>query len=148
MEIFLRAGGSLQAHSGQQFSNCVLKRLKILEEKDRSSRGTKLFQLKPVPLFYLLDSCLDAQWCPTLCDRMDCSTPGSSVHRILQAIILVWVAIPFSSGSSRLGDRTQVSYVSCTGRWNIYHQCHLGSPLNSPVRFLKILHWVKIFEPT
>ena len=36
--------------------------------------------------------------CPTLCDPMDCSLPGSSVHRILQARVLEWVAIPFSKG--------------------------------------------------
>ena len=43
---------------------------------------------------------LVAQSCPTLCDPMDCSPPGSSVHGILQARILEWVAIPFSRGSS------------------------------------------------
>ena len=37
--------------------------------------------------------------CPTLCDPTDCSPPGSSVHGILQARILQWVAIPFSRGS-------------------------------------------------
>ena len=37
---------------------------------------------------------------PTLCDPMDCSPPGSSVHGILQARILEWVAISFSRGSS------------------------------------------------
>ena len=37
-----------------------------------------------------------AQSCPTLCDPMDCSPPGLSVHRILQARILEWVAISFS----------------------------------------------------
>ena len=37
-----------------------------------------------------------AQLCPTLCDPVDCSLPGSSVHGILQARILEWVAIPFS----------------------------------------------------
>ena len=37
---------------------------------------------------------LFAQSCPTLCDSMDCSLPGSSVHEILQARILEWVAIP------------------------------------------------------
>ena len=36
--------------------------------------------------------------CPILCDPMDCSPPGSSVHGVLQARILVWVAIPFSRG--------------------------------------------------
>ena len=38
---------------------------------------------------------------PTLRDPMDCSPPGSSVHRILQASLLEWVAIPFSRGSSQ-----------------------------------------------
>ena len=41
-----------------------------------------------------------AQSCLTLCDPMDCSPPGSSVHGIFQARILEWVAIPFSGGSS------------------------------------------------
>ena len=43
---------------------------------------------------------LVAQSCPTLCDPMDCSLPGSSVHGILQARILEWVDMPFSRGSS------------------------------------------------
>ena len=43
---------------------------------------------------------LVAQSCLTLCDPMDCSPPGSSVHGILQARILEWVAIPFSRGPS------------------------------------------------
>ena len=41
------------------------------------------------------------QSCPTLCNPMDCSPPGSSVCGISQARILEWVAIPFSSGSSQ-----------------------------------------------
>ena len=44
------------------------------------------------------------QSCPTLCDTMDGRPPGSSVHRILQARILEWVAISFSRGSSRPKD--------------------------------------------
>ena len=43
-----------------------------------------------------------AQLCPTLCDPMNCSLPGSSVHGILQARILEWVAIPFSMESGVL----------------------------------------------
>ena len=43
---------------------------------------------------------LVTQSCPTLCNTMDCSPPGSSVHRISQAKILEWVAISFSRGSS------------------------------------------------
>ena len=46
-----------------------------------------------------------AQSCPTVCDPMDCSPPGSSVHRIFQARILGWVAISFSSGSYQLGEQ-------------------------------------------
>ena len=43
---------------------------------------------------------LVAQLCLTLCNPMDCSPPGSSVHGILQVRIVEWVAIPFSRGSS------------------------------------------------
>jgi len=57
---------------------------------------------------------LCSQSCLTLCDPMDCSPPGSSVHGILQARILEWVAMPSSTGSSRPRDRTRVSCVSCT----------------------------------
>ena len=53
------------------------------------------------------------QLCLTLCDPVDCSPPGSSVHGILQARILECVAFPFSRGSSRPRDRAHVSYVSC-----------------------------------
>ena len=52
-----------------------------------------------------------AQLCPTLCDSMDCSLPGSSVHGIFQAIVLEWIAISFSRGSSWPRDRTQVSCI-------------------------------------
>ena len=54
---------------------------------------------------------LAAQSCPTLCNPMDCSPPGSSVHEIFQARILEWVAISFSRESSHPRDRTR---VSCT----------------------------------
>ena len=54
---------------------------------------------------------LVAQSCLTFCDPTDCSTPGFSVHGILQARILEWVAIPFSRGSSQPRDRTWVSYI-------------------------------------
>ena len=45
-------------------------------------------------------------------DPMNCSPPGSSVHGILQARILEWVAIPFSRGSSRPRDQTQISCIA------------------------------------
>ena len=54
---------------------------------------------------------------PTLCDPMDCSLPGSSVHGIPQARILEWVALPFSRGSSQPRDQTQVSHIICDSLW-------------------------------
>ena len=53
-----------------------------------------------------------AQSCTTLCDPIDCSPPGSSLHWILQARILERVAISFSRGSSQPRDRTQVSHIA------------------------------------
>ena len=50
--------------------------------------------------------------CPTLCDPVDCSPPGSSVYGILQARILEWVAISFSRASSWFRDWTQVSCLA------------------------------------
>ena len=54
---------------------------------------------------------LFAQLCPTLCFA-DCSFPGSSVHRIFQARILEWVAIPFSRGSSQSRNWIWVSCIA------------------------------------
>ena len=54
------------------------------------------------------------QSCPTLCDPTDYSPPGSSVHGILQARTLEWVAMPSSRASSRPRDRTHDSCSSCT----------------------------------
>ena len=53
-----------------------------------------------------------SQSCPTLCDPVDCSQPGSSIHGIFQVRILEWVAIPCSRGSSWPRDRTQVSGIA------------------------------------
>ena len=55
--------------------------------------------------------CLDVQSCPALHDPMDYSPPGSSVHGILQARILEWVAISFPRGSSQPRDQTRVSCI-------------------------------------
>ena len=74
-----------------------------------------------------LHACVRAQslqLCLTLCDPVDCSPPGSSVHEILQARILEGTAMPSSRGSSQLRYQTP---VSCLGRWVLYHWRHLGS---------------------
>ena len=55
---------------------------------------------------------LITQMCPTLCDPMDCSPPGSSVHGTFQARILEWIAISFSRGSSQPKDWTPVSCIA------------------------------------
>ena len=64
---------------------------------------------------------LVAQSCRTLCDPMDCSPPGSSVHGISQARMLEWVAMPCSRASSLPRDRTWISCVLCIGSWILYH---------------------------
>ena len=84
------------------------------------------------------------QSCLTLCDLMDSSPPGSSVHGISQARTLEWIAMPSPRGSSRPRDQTQVSCVSCIGRQILYH-CTTGEhsflamphgmqDLSSPIR--------------
>ncbi|XDA86127.1 hypothetical protein R6Z07F_015879 [Ovis aries] len=65
--------------------------------------------------------CVCAQSCPTLCNPTDCSPAGSSVHGILQARILEWVAISSSKGSPRPRDQTHISCIPCTGRRILYH---------------------------
>ena len=69
--------------------------------------------------------------CPTLCDSLNSSLPGSSVHEILQARILEWVAIPFARGSSRPRDQTRVSSVCCVagGVFTIWATGEAGAKL-------------------
>ena len=80
---------------------------------------------------------LTTQLCPSLflflsrvqlCDPMDCSPPGSSVHRILQARILEWGAISFSGWSSWPRDQTHVSCVAGGFFFFFLILSHLGSP--------------------
>ena len=54
-----------------------------------------------------------AQSCPTLCDPVDYSPPGSSIHGILQASILEWVTISFSRGSSQ-----PLNSITLTSEWH------------------------------
>ena len=77
------------------------------------------------PGTYTWGGCSVAQWCPTLCDPMDYSPPGSSVHGISQARILEWAAISSSRGSFWLRDR---NHVSCIGRAGSLPLSHGGSP--------------------
>ena len=63
--------------------------------------------------------CVSAQPSPTLCDRMDCSPPGSSVHGILQARILEWVDMPSNPGMEPVSSALQADFLPL---------CHLRSP--------------------
>ena len=71
-------------------------------------------------LFYTCAKLLQLCW--TLCDPMGCSPPGSSIHGLLQAKILIleWVTISFTRGSFWPRDRTHVSFFSCAGMRVLY----------------------------
>ena len=59
--------------------------------------------------------------CLTLCNSRDCCPPGSSVHGILQARTLEWVAMSFSGGSAWPRDQTRIFCISCTSRRILHH---------------------------
>ena len=68
----------------------------------------------------LLFCCLGPKWCLTLCDPMNCSPAGFSVHGTVQAITLEQFAVSFSRGSSRPQDRAPFSCAACIGRKILY----------------------------
>ena len=72
-------------------------------------------------LYVVCMRALSLQSCLTVYDPMGCSPPGSCVHGILQARIMVWAAIPLSRRSSRPRDWTHGSKVSWIGRRVLYH---------------------------
>ena len=87
------------------------KQIKISTSRNLHSSGT----------YSLVGVVQSLKSCPTLCNPMNCSPPGSSVHGILQARILEWVALPSSRASFRPRDWTRISYVSCIDRRVLYH---------------------------
>ena len=83
-----------------------------------------------------LHACVHAQLCLTLCNPLDCSPPGSSVHGIFQTKILERVAMPSSRGSSQHRDQAHISCVSCiTGGFFTYRA--IGE---APVTTLLLFH--------
>ena len=87
-----------------------------------SSRLSQLWQLQMPKCSIVVYVCVSSRSVMSdLCDPMDCSPTASSVHGILQARILEWVAMPCSRGSSQFRDWTYISYVSCIGRGVLYH---------------------------
>ena len=89
----------------------------VLKEMHMLHPSTKYITSKKRPYFSSLKfQCLRAkspQSCPTLCDAMHCSPPGSSFHGILQARILECVAMPSSRGSSQPRDPTRIFCIAC-----------------------------------
>ena len=88
-----------------------------------------------------LTLCACVQWlqsCPTLCKPVDCSPPGSSIRRILQARILEWVAMPSSRVSSWPTDRTQRSK---THLLHLLHWQESSLPLEGNGNPLSVLAW-------
>ena len=73
----------------------------------------KALSYKHIPLWLPDVHAKSLQSCLTLCDPMDCSPPGFSVHGILQARILEWAAMPSYRGSFRPSDWTCVSCLLC-----------------------------------
>ena len=79
-----------------------------------------------------------AQSRPTLCDPMDCSLPGSSVHRIFQAIVLEWIATFFSRGSSQPRDRTRVSRI-VDRRFTVWVTREVRASREAPVKYYSVI---------
>ena len=105
-----------------------------------------------------INSSFVTQLCPTLCDPMDCSLSGYSIHGIFQARVLEWIAIAFSRGSSRPRDWTWVSCIA--GRrftvwatrlylhWKCLKKVFRGSNLftNKSSPLLLIFHFIISFK--
>ena len=79
--------------------------VKVFYTSEQQGTIAALLEILPIKSMKVLI----AQSCPTLCDPLDCSPPGSSVHGILQATVL---AMPSSRGSSWPRDWTQVSHIA------------------------------------
>ena len=95
--------------------------------------------------YYLLLPCLVTQSCLTLCNPLDCSLPGSSVHGILQTRILEWVAISFSRRSPWPRNWTH-SHLLCLlhSRQILYPLNHWEIPLFIAAVHI-VVYFVKIF---
>ena len=104
----------------------------VIQEKNRHLFSF-LNKLKHWLVYLVVYVCSVTQLCLTLCDPMDCSLPGFSVHEIFQAKILEWGATTSSRGSSWIRAQT---CISCIERIVLY-QSHLGSPIIHRCLFIK-----------
>ena len=108
------------------------------------SQRSHLHLLFSASLRFSVHARVCVQSCLTLCDPMECSLPGSSVHGISQARILNWVAISSSKGSSWPRDWICVSCISCIGRQFFKSLSHLESPRFS-ILLLTYVYVIQIF---
>ena len=105
-----RCRNSVTLHMNQTAWSCFISWVQHRENQtEPASSKAARFHL----FFFLCTLAKLLQSCQTLCDPMDSSWPGSSVHGILQARILEWVAISCSRGSSQPRDQTCIPHVSC-----------------------------------
>ena len=121
--IFLGSKITADGDCSHEIKRCLLLGRKAMTNLDSMLKSrdisllAKVHLVKAVVFLVVMYGCEKdsenevAQSCLTLCDPMDCSLPGSSVHGILQVRILEWVAISFSRGSSRPRDRTNPSLL-------------------------------------
>ena len=77
----------------------------------------------------LHSACMPSCFSPSLCNPMDCSPPGSSVHEILQARILEWVAASSSRWFSQPRDQTCIPYIPCIGKAGSLPLAPSGKPV-------------------
>ena len=83
------------------------------------------------------------QSCPTLCDPVDCSQPGSSVHGFLQARILEWIAMPSSRGSSRPRNWTHVSLYLVHWQAGSWPLAPPGNPSEEEQKTDSLIIWAR-----
>ena len=104
----------------------------------------------------ILDTCagvFSCFSCVRLCNPMDCSLPGSYVHGILQEIILEWVAMPFSRGSSQARDQTPTLQADSflLSHWGRPHLCyitqHNQGHFHMPSSLPRSTGWQQVTEP-
>ena len=100
--------------------------------------GRSLLYGKVTQLYTHMCVCVCFQLCPTLCDPMDCSPPGSTVHGISQARILEWVAIFLLQGIF-LTRGSNPGLLHC--RQILYHLSHQGSHTHIGILLYILFHY-------
>ena len=116
---FLPWGIHIQAFLGSSPSHAHTITWACYSHRNKNTLYVGIFLPKEAPKS--LCACSVIQLCPTLCNHMNISPPGSSVHGILQTKIPEWIPIFSFRGSSPSKDQTHASCVSCTGRQILYH---------------------------